>query len=66
MFRTTRAIEVASGASDPMAISLEPFERQFLDFADAIRHKRKPLVAGEEGCDALEIVERIYDSCRAQ
>ena len=24
--------QVASGASDPMAISLEPFERQFLDF----------------------------------
>jgi predicted dehydrogenase len=58
------ASEVASGASDPMAISLEPFERQFLDFADAIRNKRKPLVAGEEGCDALEIVERIYDACR--
>ena len=59
------ASEVASGASDPMAISLEPFERQFLDFADAIKNKRQPLVAGEEGCEALEIVERIYDSCRA-
>ena len=59
------AAEVASGASDPMAISLEPFERQFLDFADAIRNKRKPLVAGEEGCEALEIVERIYASCRS-
>ncbi len=59
------ASDVASGASDPMAISLEPFERQFLDFADAIRNKRKPLVAGEEGCEALEIVERIYNSCRA-
>ena len=58
------AKEVASGASDPMAISLEPFERQFLDFADAIKNKRKPLVAGEEGCDALEIVERIYAACR--
>jgi UDP-N-acetyl-2-amino-2-deoxyglucuronate dehydrogenase len=58
------ASEVASGSSDPMAISLEPFERQFLDFADAIRNKRKPLVAGEEGCDALEIVERIYNACR--
>lgn len=57
------ATEVASGASDPMAISLEPFERQFLDFGAAIRHKRKPLVAGEEGCDAVEIVERIYDAC---
>ena len=58
------AKEVASGASDPMAISLEPFERQFLDFADAIKNKRKPLVSGEEGCDALEIVERIYAYCR--
>jgi predicted dehydrogenase len=58
------AKEVSSGASDPMAISLEPFERQFLDFADAIKNKRKPLVAGEEGCDAVEIVERIYGACR--
>lgn len=55
---------VASGASDPMAISLEPFERQFLDFAAAIREHRKPLVAGEEGLAALEIVERIYAACR--
>ncbi|MDE3195884.1 MAG: Gfo/Idh/MocA family oxidoreductase [Acidobacteriota bacterium] len=59
------AKEVASGASDPMAISLEPFERQFLDFANAVRNKRKPLVAGEEGCDAVEIVERIYSACRS-
>jgi predicted dehydrogenase len=58
------AQQVASGASDPMAISLEPFERQFLDFADAVRNKRKPLVAGEEGLAALDIVERIYNSCR--
>ena len=35
--------------SDPMAISLEPFERQFLDFGDAIAKGRKPLVSGEEG-----------------
>ena len=58
------AKEVASGASDPMAISLEPFERQFLDFGDAIAKGRKPLVAGEEGYQALEIVEAIYRSCR--
>jgi predicted dehydrogenase len=49
-----------------MAISLEPFERQFLDFAAAIRERRKPLVAGEEGLAALEIVERIYAACRAE
>ena len=58
------AKEVASGASDPMAISLEPFERQFRDFGDAIENKRKPLVSGEEGYAALEIVDAVYRSCR--
>ena len=58
------AIEVASGASDPMAISLEPFERQFRDFAEAIEKGRKPLVSGIEGCQALEIVDAVYRSCR--
>jgi predicted dehydrogenase len=54
----------ASGASDPMAISLEPFERQFLDFAAAIAQGRQPLVSGEEGYQALEIVDAVYRSCR--
>jgi UDP-N-acetyl-2-amino-2-deoxyglucuronate dehydrogenase len=58
------AKEVASGSSDPMAISLEPFERQFRDFGEAIEKGRKPLVAGEEGCQALEIVDAVYRSCR--
>jgi UDP-N-acetyl-2-amino-2-deoxyglucuronate dehydrogenase len=56
--------DVQSGASDPMAISLVPFERQFLDFGEAIRDGRKPLVSGEEGYYALELVEAIYSSCR--
>jgi predicted dehydrogenase len=55
------ARQVASGASDPMAISLEPFERQFLDFAAG----RQPLVSGIEGYQALEIVDAIYRSCRS-
>jgi predicted dehydrogenase len=58
------AKQVASGASDPMAISFEPFERQFRDFADAILTGRKPLVGGEEGYQALEVVDAIYRSCR--
>jgi len=53
----------ASGASDPMAISMAPFERQFLDFGDAILNGRKPVVAGEEGLQALELVAAIYRSC---
>jgi UDP-N-acetyl-2-amino-2-deoxyglucuronate dehydrogenase len=56
--------EVASGASDPMAISLGSFERQFLDFGDAIRSGRQPLVPGESGLQALEVVEAVYTSCR--
>ena len=58
------ATPLASGASDPMAISLEPFERQFRDFAEAINTGRRPSVAGEEGYQALEIVDAIYRSCR--
>src|SRR6266853_4132366 len=56
--------EVASGASDPMAISLVPFERQFLDFGDAIRTGRKPLSSGEDGYKAIELVISVYESCR--
>ena len=54
----------ASGSSDPMAIPLEPFERQFRDFGEAIVQGRKPLVSGEEGYRALEVVDAIYRSCR--
>jgi len=56
---------VASGASDPMAISVESFERQFLDLGDAIAAGRKPLVSGEEGYQALALVDAIYRSCRS-
>jgi predicted dehydrogenase len=53
----------ASGASDPMAISVVPFERQFLDFAEACLKGRTPLCSGEDGYRALELVLRIYNSC---
>ena len=56
--------DVASGASDPMAISLVPFERQFIDFGDAIRTGRRPLSSGEDGYRALQAVISIYESCR--
>jgi UDP-N-acetyl-2-amino-2-deoxyglucuronate dehydrogenase len=56
--------EVMSGASDPMAISTVPFERQFLDFGEACKSGRTPLVSGEEGYRALEVVTSAYDSAR--
>lgn len=55
---------VESGASDPMAIPVTPFERQFLDFGEAIKTGRKPLVDGVEGYKALQIVISVYESCR--
>jgi UDP-N-acetyl-2-amino-2-deoxyglucuronate dehydrogenase len=57
---------IASGASDPMAISVDSFERQFLDFGEAITTGRTPVVAGEEGYRALELVDAIYRSCRTE
>jgi predicted dehydrogenase len=57
--------QLMSGASDPMAIPLTPFERQFRDFGDAIKAGRDPLVSGEEGLRAIEIVLSVYESCRS-
>lgn len=58
------ADDVSSGSSDPMAISLAPFERTFLDFGDAIRTGRDPLISGVEGLRALSLVEAAYTSAR--
>lgn len=55
---------VMSGASDPMNISTRSFERQFLDFGSAIREGRAPVVSGEEGYRAVELVDAIYRSAR--
>jgi predicted dehydrogenase len=57
------ACEIASGAANPMAISVVPFQRQFLDFGEACRSGRAPLVSGEEGWRALALVKSIYRSC---
>jgi UDP-N-acetyl-2-amino-2-deoxyglucuronate dehydrogenase len=56
--------DVASGASDPMAISLTPFERQFQDFGNACKTGKTPLVSGIDGYRSLEVVTGVYQSCR--
>lgn len=53
-----------SGASDPMAISTAPLERQFKDFGEACQDGRTPLISGVDGYRALQLVTSIYDSCR--
>ncbi len=55
---------VASGASDPMAISTQSMERQFVDFGEACKSGRAPLVSGADGYRALQVVTAIYASCR--
>ena len=65
----TRGQTVAgSGGSDPFSASMESevanHRRQFRDFMAAIREDRPPLVDGEEGLKALEIVLAIYRSAR--
>ena len=57
------AVKAASGASDPMAISLAPLERQLSDFGAACRAGRSPACSGEDGLRALALVSAIYDSC---
>ncbi|HTW80104.1 MAG TPA: Gfo/Idh/MocA family oxidoreductase [Terracidiphilus sp.] len=57
--------DAKSGASDPMAISLAPFERQFIDFGEACTRGRAPSSSGVEGYRALELVRAIYESCRS-
>jgi predicted dehydrogenase len=59
------ARQVSSGASDPMAISLAPFENQLREFGQACESGRAPAVSGEDGYKALQLVESIYNSCRA-
>lgn len=53
-----------SGASDPMAIPIENLKRGFADFAAAVESGNDPLIDGEEGRRALQIVLGVYESAR--
>jgi predicted dehydrogenase len=55
--------QAKSGASDPMAISLTPFERQLGDFGEACKTGNPAASSGIEGYRALQLVRSIYDSC---
>jgi predicted dehydrogenase len=53
-----------SGASDPLAISNVPFERQLTEFGEACRAGRAPACSGIDGYRALQLVLGAYESCR--
>lgn len=52
------------GARKATSISLKYHQRQIEDMIDAVLHDRKPLVDGEEGKKAVEIIHRIYLSSK--
>ena len=55
----------SSGAADPTkALSHEFHRRQIADMVEAINNNREPLVNGEEGRKAVEIILAIYESSK--
>ncbi len=57
--------DAKSGAADPMAIALTPFERQLTDFGEACKARRPPNSSGIEAYRALQLVRAIYESCES-
>jgi predicted dehydrogenase len=53
-----------SGASDPLAISNVPFERQLAEFGEACKAGRTPACSGIDGYRALQLVRGVYESCQ--
>jgi predicted dehydrogenase len=47
-----------------MAIGLTAFERQFADFARAVKERGRPASDGMAGLQALQLVTGIYQACR--
>jgi hypothetical protein len=53
-------------AMEPLAVgSGEPLKLQLLDFMDAVRNNRRPLVNAEDGFAAVRTAERIVAAARA-
>lgn len=51
---------VIEGGKLPVAAE-EPLARELADFVDAVRHRRPPVVTGEQGREALRLAERIAE-----
>jgi predicted dehydrogenase len=53
---------VGAGAKDPRNISSIHHKHQIIDVIEAVSKKRKPSVQGEDGRDAVRLIELIYES----
>ncbi len=56
--------EIGIGANDPSAINFNGHLRNFEDLVEAIENRRTPLVSGEEGLKAVQVIDAIYWSAR--
>ena len=56
----------SSASSDPMAITTQNMERQFMDFGEACKAGRAPLISGMDGYRALQAATSIYESCKQE
>jgi UDP-N-acetyl-2-amino-2-deoxyglucuronate dehydrogenase len=59
-----RGKDTSDGSSNPMTLEITGHQHQIEDFLAAIHEDRDPVVSGEEGLKALEIVLAIYRSSR--
>jgi len=57
------SIQPKPGQSDPLAISLTPFELQLANFGEACRTGSPPASFGIDGYRALQLIGSIYISC---
>jgi UDP-N-acetyl-2-amino-2-deoxyglucuronate dehydrogenase len=52
-------------ASDPTAFSIEGHIRLISDMLEAIKNAREPLISGDEGRKAVEIILAVYESSKS-
>ena len=57
--------EQGIGANDPSSINFEGHLRNFEDVVEAIETGRDPMVTGVEGLKAVEVIDAIYRSAKA-
>ncbi|HDM70546.1 MAG: Gfo/Idh/MocA family oxidoreductase [Thermotogae bacterium] len=56
--------ETVATSSNPAGFSHENHKKQFMDFVDAVKHKRKPMVDGEEARKVVKLILSIYESSK--
>lgn len=54
------------GANDPKAISYSNHKKQMINLLEAIEKGTRPIVAGEDGLQAIKLVYSIYESSRSE